>query len=40
MSGTLVAIVIAVFALGGLAVAAIVVLSFVLAARRAKRDGD
>lgn len=37
MSGTLVAIVIAVFALGGLAVAGIVVLAFVIAARRGKR---
>lgn len=38
MSGTLVALVIAVFALGGLAVAAIVVLAFVISARRRNRN--
>jgi hypothetical protein len=40
MSGTIVAIVIALFALAGLAVAAIVVLSFVIAARRGSRRDD
>ncbi|MBM7785412.1 hypothetical protein JOD67_002092 [Tenggerimyces flavus] len=38
MSGTVVAIVIALFALGGLAVAGIVLLAFVIAAKRGKRD--
>lgn len=38
MSGTVVAIVIALFALGGIAVATLVVLAFVIAARRKRED--